>query len=60
MLGQLLHHQGFRVTQVSGMMATPGVFFGGDSPRMIILAERRVEKKKRGDPSKPPPRPDES
>jgi SAM-dependent methyltransferase len=41
-LGQMLHHQGFRVAEVSGLEATPGVFFGGDSPRMIILAERRI------------------
>jgi SAM-dependent methyltransferase len=41
-LGQMLHHQGFRVAEVSGLEATPGVFFGGDSPRMIILAERRL------------------
>jgi hypothetical protein len=24
-------------------MATPGVFFGADSPRMIVLAERRED-----------------
>lgn len=41
-LGGVLHHQGFRVAEVSGLEATPSVFFGGDSPRVIILAERRV------------------
>jgi SAM-dependent methyltransferase len=41
-LGQLLHTQGFRVVQVSGMHATPGVYFGVASPRMIITAERRA------------------
>lgn len=41
-LGHLLHHQGFRVGEVSGSEATPGVFFGADSPQMLILAERRA------------------
>ena len=41
-IGQLLHHQGFRVAQVSGQEAHAGVFFGADSPRMIIMAERRL------------------
>ena len=41
-LGQLLHNQGFRVAQVSGQEAAPGVFFGADSPRILILAERRI------------------
>lgn len=41
-LGQLLHQHGFRVAQVSGNDATPGVFFGADSRRMLILAERRL------------------
>lgn len=40
-LGQMLHHQGFRVTEVSGREAVPGVFFGCESPRMLIVAERR-------------------
>lgn len=40
-LGQLLSKAGFRVLSVSGMRATPGVFFGADSPRMMILAERK-------------------
>lgn len=42
-LGQLLHHQGFRVGEVSGSEATPGVFFGADSSQMLILAERRAD-----------------
>jgi SAM-dependent methyltransferase len=41
-LGQLLHHQGFRVAEVSGQESAPGAFFGDVSPRMIVLAERRV------------------
>ncbi len=40
-LGQLLHAQGFRVTEVSGREALPGVFFGNESPNVIIVAERR-------------------
>ncbi len=41
-LGQLLHQQGFRVIQISGSEATPGIYLGAHSPRLIILAERRV------------------
>ncbi len=41
-LGKLLHSCGFRVTQVSGREATPGVFFGADSPRMLVVGERRT------------------
>ncbi len=40
-LGKLLHEHGFRVAQVSGRVATPGVFFGANSPRTLILAEKR-------------------
>ena len=40
-LGKLLHDSGFRVVEVSGRTATPGVFFGADSPRTLILAEKR-------------------
>lgn len=40
-LGKLLHDAGFRVTEVSGHPATRGAFFGADSPRTIILAEKR-------------------
>jgi SAM-dependent methyltransferase len=39
-LGKLLHDVGFRVTEASGHPATPGVFFGQCSPRIIILAQR--------------------
>ncbi len=39
-LGKLLHEVGFRVTEASGHLATPGVFFGPNSPRIIILAQR--------------------
>lgn len=40
-LGKLLHDNGFRVAEVSGRTATPGVFFGCESPRTLILAEKR-------------------
>lgn len=40
-LGRLLHEQGFRVAEVSGMLSTPGVYFGCQSPRTLILAEKR-------------------
>jgi SAM-dependent methyltransferase len=40
-LGRLLHECGFRVAEVSGRIATPGVFFGAESPRTLVLAEKR-------------------
>jgi SAM-dependent methyltransferase len=40
-LGRILHEHGFKVCEVSGRTATPGVFFGNESPRTIILAEKR-------------------
>ncbi len=40
-LGRVLHEQGFRVAEVSGRLATPGVYFGNESPRTLILAEKR-------------------
>lgn len=54
-LGLLLHQQGFRVAEVSGMTATPGVFFGADSPRILVVAERRVDKKDDAASRPPPP-----
>jgi SAM-dependent methyltransferase len=39
-LGKLLHDAGFRVTEASGHTATPGVFFGEISPRLLVLAQR--------------------
>ncbi|MFO0695632.1 MAG: class I SAM-dependent methyltransferase [Polyangiales bacterium] len=56
-LGLMLHQQRFRVSQVSGNRATPGVFFGADSPRLIVLAERKREDEPRSSP--PPPAPPE-
>ncbi|MDB4941386.1 MAG: methyltransferase [Labilithrix sp.] len=40
-LGKLLHDNGFRVAEVSGGIGTPGVFFGCEAPRTLILAEKR-------------------
>lgn len=57
-LGQILHQRGFRVVEVSGREATPAVFFGADSPRMIIVAERRVDVPSSGG-STPSRRPEE-
>ena len=39
-LRAMLERAGFRVVEVSGHVATPGAFFGGDAPRLIMLAER--------------------
>jgi len=39
-LGKLLHDVGFRVTEASGHLATPGVFFGTNSSRVIVLAQK--------------------
>jgi SAM-dependent methyltransferase len=41
-LGQLLNGIGFRVKDVSGRDALPGVFFGQESPSLVIVAERRL------------------
>jgi SAM-dependent methyltransferase len=41
-LGQILNSIGFRVTEVSGRDALPGVFFGQESPNLVIVAERRI------------------
>ncbi len=40
-VGQILHQAGFRVIEVSGREALPGVFFGQESPNMMVVAERR-------------------
>ncbi|HVU04022.1 MAG TPA: methyltransferase domain-containing protein [Polyangiaceae bacterium] len=39
-LGKILHDIGFRVTEASGHIAYPGVFFGATSPRVVILAQK--------------------
>jgi SAM-dependent methyltransferase len=40
-LGKILHDQGFRVAEVSGRVSTPGAFIGADSPRILVVAEKR-------------------
>jgi 2-polyprenyl-3-methyl-5-hydroxy-6-metoxy-1,4-benzoquinol methylase len=40
-LGQLLKQCGFVIREVSGQEATRGLFFGAQSSRIVILAERR-------------------
>lgn len=39
-VGKLLHDSGFKVIEVTGNLAHRGVFFGADSPRIVVLAER--------------------
>jgi SAM-dependent methyltransferase len=39
-MGRILHTAGFKVTEVSGHFATPGVFFGADSSTLLLLAEK--------------------
>lgn len=39
-LGKMMREVGFKVVEVAGHPAHPGVFFGSESPRLIILAER--------------------
>ncbi len=39
-LGKMLHEVGFRVVEATGLIAHPGIFFGTESPRLIVLAER--------------------
>ena len=41
-LGQMMQQVGFRVKEVSGQQATRGVFFGAQSNRIILLAERKT------------------
>jgi hypothetical protein len=47
-LGQMMQSAGFRVKEVSGAHATRGVFFGAQSSRIILLAERRTPAQARG------------
>ncbi len=42
-LGQLMNASGFRVSEVSGRDALPGIFFGQESPNLMIVAARRPE-----------------
>jgi hypothetical protein len=58
-LGQMMQGVGFRVKEVSGGQATRGVFFGSQSSRIILLAERRSANPARtsgnGHSENPPP-----
>jgi SAM-dependent methyltransferase len=47
-LGQMMQAAGFRVKEVSGGQAMRGVFFGAQSSRIILLAERRTPAAARG------------
>ncbi len=47
-LGQMMQQVGFRVKEVSGQQATRGVFFGAESNRIILLAERKTAAPGRG------------
>jgi hypothetical protein len=40
-IGRLLRQAGFRVTDVSGHLATRGDFFGSASRNLLVLAEKR-------------------
>ncbi len=40
-IGKVLHHSGFRVTEVSGGLALRGKFFGADSRQLLVLAEKK-------------------
>jgi SAM-dependent methyltransferase len=42
-IGQLMNTSGFRVSEVSGRSALPGVFFGQESPNLMIVAQRRPD-----------------
>ncbi len=40
-IGHMLHSAGFHVLEVTGRDAVPGVFFGQESPNLMVVAERR-------------------
>src|SRR5258706_9650628 len=40
-IGKVLHHSGFRVTEVSGGLALRGKFFGADSRQLLVLAGKK-------------------
>ncbi len=54
-LGQLLYQHGFRVLSISAHETMPGVFFGSDSPRILVVAERKPGESTRTSLSGPPP-----
>ena len=41
-IGKVLHHSGFRVTEVSGGLSLRGKFFGAQSRQLIVLAEKKA------------------
>jgi SAM-dependent methyltransferase len=41
-IGKVLHHSGFRVTEVSGGLSLRGKFFGADSRQLIVVAEKKL------------------
>ncbi len=41
-IGKVLHHAGFRVTEISGGLALRGKFFGASSRQLIVLAEKKT------------------
>ncbi len=40
-LGKILHHAGFRVTEVSGDLTMRGRFFGAQSRQLLVVAEKK-------------------
>ena len=48
-LRQMLHVAGFKVLEVSGERHHKGYFLGAASRRIIVLAEKRIKKKKRAE-----------
>jgi SAM-dependent methyltransferase len=42
-IGKVLHHSGFRVTEVSGGLSLRGKFFGADSRQLIVVAEKKQQ-----------------
>ena len=41
-IGKVLHHSGFRVTEVSGGLSLRGKFFGANSRQLIVVAEKKA------------------
>ena len=41
-LGRALHKWGFRVVEISGDLPLPGIFFGAESPRIMMLVEKKA------------------
>jgi SAM-dependent methyltransferase len=41
-IGKVLHHSGFRVTEVSGGLSLRGKFFGANSRQLIVVAEKKL------------------